>query len=136
MEKNLDDKTAWAELKKGYGKAKTLLDDVDELERFLQRLEKKLKTIPVAGDKLAVLPIMISLVRNYIKKEYTDVPIGTVIAIVSALIYVLSPADFIPDSIPGIGYLDDAAVVTACWKLVKSDIEEYKRWRQVNGKVI
>ncbi|WP_295291453.1 YkvA family protein [uncultured Catenibacterium sp.] len=136
MEKNLDDKTALAELKKGYGKAKTLLDDVDELERFLQRLEKKLKTIPVAGDKLAVLPIMISLVRNYIKKEYTDVPIGTVIAIVSALIYVLSPADFIPDSIPGIGYLDDAAVVTACWKLVKSDIEEYKRWRQVNGKVI
>ena len=136
MEKNLDDKTALAELKKGYGKAKTLLDDVDELESFLQRLEKKLKTIPVAGDKLAVLPIMISLVRNYIKKEYTDVPIGTVIAIVSALIYVLSPADFIPDSIPGIGYLDDAAVVTACWKLVKSDIEEYKRWRQVNGKVI
>ena len=52
------------ELKKGYGKAKTLLDDVDELERFLQRLEKKLKTIPALGDKLAVLPIMISLVRN------------------------------------------------------------------------
>lgn len=68
MEKNLDDKSALAELKKGYGKAKTLLDDVDELERFLQRLEKKLKTIPVAGDKLAVLPIMISLVRNYIKR--------------------------------------------------------------------
>ena len=88
MEKNFDDKSALRELKKGYGKAKTLLDDVDELERFLQRLEKKLKTIPVAGDKLAVLPIMISLVRNYIKKEYTDVPIGTVIAIISALIYV------------------------------------------------
>lgn len=136
MEKNLDDKTALAELKKGYGKAKTLLDDVDELERFLQRLEKKLKTIPVAGDKLAVLPIMISLVRNYIKKEYTDVPIGTVIAIVSALIYVLSPVDFIPDSIPGVGYLDDAAVVAVCWKLVKSDIEEYEVWRQKNGKII
>lgn len=136
MEKNLDDKTALAELKKGYGKAKTLLDDVDELERFLQRLEKKLKTIPVAGDKLAVLPIMISLVRNYIKKEYTDVPIGTVIAIVSALIYVLSPVDFIPDSIPGVGYLDDAAVVAVCWKLVKSDIEEYEVWRQRNGKII
>ena len=136
MEKNLDDKTALAELKKGYGKAKTLLDDVDELERFLQRLEKKLKTIPVAGDKLAVLPIMISLVRNYIKKEYTDAPIGTVIAIVSALIYVLSPVDFIPDSIPGVGYLDDAAVVAVCWKLVKSDIEEYEVWRQRNGKII
>ena len=73
---------------------------------------------------------------NYIKKEYTDVPIGTVIAIISALIYVLSPADIIPDGILGVGYLDDAAVVTMCWKLVKSDVEEYKRWRQMNGKVI
>lgn len=36
MEKNIDDKSALRELKKGYGKAKTLLDDVDELERFLQ----------------------------------------------------------------------------------------------------
>ena len=79
---------------------------------------------------------MISLVRNYIKKEYTDVLIGTVIAIISALIYVLSPTDIIPDGILGVGYLDDAAVVTICWKLVKSDVEEYKRWRQMNGKVI
>lgn len=108
----------------------------DQLKWNNQRLEKKLKTIPAPGDKLAVLPIMISLVRNYIKKEYTDVPIGTVIAIISALIYVLSPADIIPDGILGVGYLDDAAVVTICWKLVKSDVEEYKRWRQMNGKVI
>ena len=49
---------------------------------------------------------------------------------------VLSPVDIISDSIPGVGYLDDAAIVTACWKLVKSDVEEYKRWRQMNGKVI
>ena len=66
MEKNLDDKTALAELKKGYGKAKTLLDDVDELERFLQRLEKKLKTIPVAGDKLAVLLSFIFITSLFI----------------------------------------------------------------------
>ena len=58
------------------------------------------------------------------------------LAIISALIYVLSPADIIPDGILGVGYLDDAAVVTICWKLVKSDVEEYKRWRQMNGKVI
>ena len=103
------------ELKKGYDEAEKLLHDVDELERFLQRLEKKLKTIPIAGNKLAVLPTMISLVRNYMKKEYTDIPIGTVIAIISALIYFVSPMDIVPDSIPVIGYFDDAAVVGACW---------------------
>lgn len=57
---------------------------------------------------------MILLVRNYIKKEYTEIPLGSIIAIISALIYVISPADLIPDNIPGIGYLDDAAVVAVC----------------------
>lgn len=136
MEKNLSEQEALGELKKGYDEAEKLLHDVDELERFLQRLEKKLKTIPIAGNKLAVLPTMVSLVRNYIKKEYTDIPIGTVIAIVSALVYFVSPIDIVPDSIPVLGYFDDAAVVGACWKLVESDIDEYERWRELNEKIM
>lgn len=123
-------------LKSNYGKAEEMLKDVDEVERFLQRLEKKLKTIPVAGEKLADVPIMISLIRNYIKKEYTDIPIGTIIAILAALIYFVSPIDFVPDSIPIIGYFDDAAVVTACWNLVESDIKEYQKWREENSLVM
>lgn len=65
-----------------------------------------------------------------IKKEYSDVPIGTIIAIMGALIHFVSPIDIIPDSIPVIGYFDDAAVVAACWKLVESDVEEYQKWRK------
>lgn len=91
-----------------------------------------MKVIPLAGKKLSEVPIMASLVVNYVKKEYQDVPIGTIIAILSALIYFVSPIDIIPDSIPAIGYFDDAAVVAACWKLVESDIEEYEKWRAEN----
>ena len=79
---------------------------------------------------------MTSLVKSYINKEYTDIPIGSIIAIISALIYFVSPIDIIPDSIPIIGYFDDAAVVAACWKLVDSDIEEYEKWREKNNKII
>lgn len=77
---------------------------------------------------------MILLVRNYIKKEYTEIPLGSIIAIISALIYVISPADLIPDNIPGIGYLDDAAVVAVCWNLVESDVREYQKWRKMHKK--
>ncbi|MDO4438312.1 MAG: DUF1232 domain-containing protein [Eubacteriales bacterium] len=136
MKENMSEQEALNELQKGYSEAKELLQDVDKLERFLQRLEKKLKTIPIAGNKLAVLPIMISLVRSYMKKEYTDIPIGTIVAIISALIYFASPIDIVPDSIPVIGYFDDATVVGACWKLVESDIDEYEKWRELNGKII
>ena len=136
METKFDEKKAEEVLVSNFREAEEMLKDEDKMERFLQRLEKKLKKIPVAGDKLANVPIMISLVRSYIKKEYTDIPIGTIIAIISALIYFLSPIDIVPDSIPLLGYFDDAAVVAACWKLVESDVDEYIKWRKDNNKVL
>jgi len=79
---------------------------------------------------------MVSLIRSFVKKEYTDIPIGSIIAVTSALIYFVSPIDIIPDSIPVLGYIDDAAVIAVCWKLVESDVEEYVKWREDNGKVL
>ena len=117
-------------LEKGYKDAEDTINDEDKMERFLERLEKKLKVIPVVGEKLAMVPIMASLVRSYYKKEYEDAPLGTIIAIISALTYFVSPIDIVPDSIPVIGYFDDAAVVAACWKLVESDVKEYELWRE------
>jgi uncharacterized membrane protein YkvA (DUF1232 family) len=136
MDSCLGEKEALIELEKGYDEAKEVLNNSDKMERFLQRLERKLKIIPLAGEKLAAVPVMASLIKSYVKKEYTDVPIGTIIAVISALTYVISPIDLIPDSIPVLGYFDDAAVVAACWKLVESDIEEYTQWREKNNKVL
>lgn len=42
-------------------------------------LEKKLKTIPMAGSSLAYVPMMISMVRMFIKKEYTDTPVTSIL---------------------------------------------------------
>jgi uncharacterized membrane protein YkvA (DUF1232 family) len=136
MEKNFDEKEALNELEKGYASAEKLLDDRDALERFLQRLEDKLRKLPVAGNTIASIPVFVSLIRSYVKKEYADIPIGSIVAIMSALIYFVSPIDLIPDFIPGIGYVDDALVIAACLKLVESDVEDYIKWRKANGKVI
>ena len=88
----------------------------------------------LAPYRLAVDELVMKF--NHIKKEYQDVPIGTIIAVLSALIYFVSPIDLVPDSIPAIGYFDDAAVVAACWKLVESDIDEYLKWRKEHRKDI
>lgn len=117
------------QLKKRFNKAKVLLKDDEKMEHFLQRLEKKLKMIPLAGDKLSKIPILASLLKNYFRKEYKEVPMGTMIAITAALLYFVSPIDFVPDSIPLIGYSDDAAVVAVCWAMIQDDVNEYISWR-------
>ena len=57
-------------------------------------------------------------------------------AIVSSLIYFVSPIDLIPDFVTGAGHVDDALVITTALNLFKSDVEEYKAWRLANGKEI
>ena len=101
----------------------------DDVERVLLKLEKKLAEIPKIGDKLAHIPVLISMVRSFIRKEYTALPIGSAVAALTALIYFLSPVDLIPDAVPVIGYLDDAAVLAIVWTLIESDVEAYLEWR-------
>ena len=119
--------------KKNRKEAEEVLKDEGKMERLFQRLEKKLNAVPVAGNSLAYVPLMMSLVRSYVKKEYIDPPVGTMISVVIALLYFLSPVDAIPDIIPGLGYIDDAAVVAGCLILIKGDLEEYRQWRKDSG---
>lgn len=124
-----DDKIVFQQLEKNKGEAEKLLQDRDKMEHFLARLETKLSLIPVVGNYLSDIPVLISLVRAYVDKTYVEIPIGSILAIISALIYFLSPIDLIPDIIPGLGYLDDAAVLGIAFKLVHDDVAEYKKWR-------
>ncbi len=116
--------------------AKSTIEDEDKFERLTEKLEKKLKLMPIIGKQASDIVCMVSLVRSYIKKEYTDIPLGTIISIVSTLIYIISPIDLIPDFIPGVGLIDDLALLTWVFKSINSDVEEYRKWRIVNNKQI
>ena len=116
--------------------AKSTIEDEDKFERLIERLEKKLKLMPVIGKQVSDIACMVSLVRSYIKKEYTDIPIGTIVSIVSTLIYIISPIDLIPDFIPGVGIIDDMALLAWVLISIHSDVEEYRKWRIDNNKQI
>lgn len=130
MSNNISEEQLKEALESGYGKSEALLNNRDELDDFLYRLEQKIKEMPLVGEEFAVIPIMISLIKHYVEGKYTTVPYGTILAIMSALIYVLSPVDIIPDFIPFVGHLDDVAVIGLCLSMVKTDIEAYDEWRQ------
>lgn len=125
---------ATKELKKGFNNAKSIVKDDTKLERFIMRFSKSWKSNTFAKDIVNDVELLFSLVKDYKSGAYKEVPVGTIVAIISALVYVINPFDLIPDAIPGIGVLDDAAVVVACVKLIQSDIEKYKNWLKNNPK--
>lgn len=114
-------------------KAEEFIRDEDKLESLLEQLEKKLKTVPVAGGALSYIPALISLVRSFVKREYRKVPVATLLAIVATLLYWLAPMDVLMDIIPGIGFVDDAAVIAGALSMVKKDLNEYMMWRRSKG---
>ena len=129
MDLTISKETALATLKKGFAKAEEFLKDDEKIKDLLLRIEEKLKMVPRIGEQLSHIPVFISMIRSYVKKEYTKAPVGTIVAIISAIAYFLSPVDVIPDGIPVAGYVDDAAIITACLSIVDSDIKEYILWR-------
>lgn len=70
------------------------------------------------------------MVGDYFSGEYTEVPFGTIAGIIGTLLYVLSPIDLIPDFIPFLGLVDDAAMVGFCLACVHSDIDRYREWQR------
>jgi uncharacterized membrane protein YkvA (DUF1232 family) len=101
----------------------SLVDGADELlEQFesrgpLQRHQADART-------------MISLVRDYWSRDYRDVPYFTIAVIAFVNLYVLKPIDIIPDTLPGIGQLDDAIVVEHGVELVREELLRYREWRK------
>ncbi|MFM7605300.1 MAG: YkvA family protein [Prosthecobacter sp.] len=78
--------------------------------------------------------LMLSLVKDYAAGRYREAPYWGIAAVALALLYVLNPADLFPDFIPGLGYLDDAAVIAFCLKLVEKDLEKYQQWLAARSK--
>jgi uncharacterized membrane protein YkvA (DUF1232 family) len=73
--------------------------------------------------------LLIAVIKDYWSGAYRRLPWGTVAAIAFTLIYVFNPLDLVPDVLPIIGEVDDAAVVAACLFLVERDLLAYKQWK-------
>ena len=130
-----DDLKAKAEaiLDGGKEKAASILEDGGKMDQLLEQVEAKLETVPKAGTYLADVPRMIALLKDYIQKDYTEVPKKSLIFIVAAFLYLINPKDIIPDTVLGVGLIDDAAVIAACIALTKKDLDSYDAWKDAKA---
>ena len=115
-----------------------IIEDAGRWTKYIEKFEafaKKAEKIPVLGGMIDDIVCMAELADSYVKKEYCDVPAGTIVSIVAALVYLLSPVNIIPDVIPVIGYMDDAAIVLSVLNFgVDRDLEKYRMWKEKNRK--
>ena len=108
-------------------KAEEILKDPAKTENLINKAMKKLKQNG-ALEGLSSIPYLIEMIKCYIKGEYKEIPVGSIIAVVAAILYWVSPVDIIPDVVPGVGYLDDAVVVAYCLKMIGTDLDDFKKW--------
>ena len=90
------------------------------MRRLLERW--KTRTIELRTDALTLY---------YAYRDPRTPRITRFVAIAVAA-YALSPIDLMPDFLPAIGLVDDAAVMTLAFKLVHDDVKEFKAWREKN----
>ena len=141
----MDRENLMKELEKRFRKAKDILSDEEKTNEFMDDIEDRFNDsvrnknplffVKRIKELKTYIPLFISLIRSYIKKEYREIPFMSIVTIVAALIYFLSPIDVIPDFIPGLGLIDDATIIAFCFMSVKHDLDNYSKWRR-NGEVI
>ena len=113
--------------------AKRILEDENKVNQLLgkaKKLIKKIKNVPVIGGLVDDLMTLFDLIGDYAKGNYKKIPLRIIISAVAGVIYLVSPIDIVPDVIPVIGWLDDAAVLTLILNTgLALELYNYKKWK-------
>ena len=113
--------------------AQEVMNNPSKVDEILLQLEDKLKAVPVIGSTLADVPLMIAMVKAWIKKEYTVVSPKVIACLVGAILYLIKKKDLISDSIPVVGHIDDLAVLGLALKLSEKELKAFAEWRDARG---
>ena len=73
------------------------------------------------------LQIFLRLIRAHVAGEFCVVH-GSLLMLVGSVLYLVSPFDLIPDSIPLLGLVDDASVLTFVARSNLTLISNFRKW--------
>jgi uncharacterized membrane protein YkvA (DUF1232 family) len=112
------------------GKAKIYAFNPLKLKNLLQKLGSLMSRqgLLKVKDHLVLMRDYLSDIATGKYKEYDG---KKLIIIVAAIIYVVTPIDFLPDFIPP-GWIDDISIVAWALKEASEELEKYKNYKETN----
>ena len=116
-------------LEKCIAETQGLIQDPSKVDDLLKQLEDKLREVPRIGQTLSDLPLMISMVKGYITREYSEVSPKVIGVLLGAFLYLVRKKDVIPDNVPIVGIADDLAVLGLALKLCEPELQAFKEFR-------
>jgi len=97
------------------------------LEEAIEKAERNKSDLKKVWEGLLAL---FRLIREWLTRKYTQVPLKTILWIIAAIIYFVNPFDVIPDFIPGFGYIDDASVIAFVLNSIRGDLDTFLEWER------
>lgn len=126
---NIDSKVGRAVTAVAHGTGKTL----EAINKASRKLEP-LASLPIIGGTVADVQDIISMLDDYYHGRYKKLPVSVILGSVAIVAYLLSPFDIVPDSIPFLGFIDDAFIINIVLELcVDKELERYRNWRTGAG---
>ena len=120
--------------RKIWEKAKKTATDKEQIKSMLNSAGNKLRRLAENSNELkelkSKLEILMRMAQSHLAGEYRAFPISSILLIVFALVYFITPTDLIPDFIPAIGFTDDASVVFLIVKKLNRDIKKFHQWEE------
>jgi uncharacterized membrane protein YkvA (DUF1232 family) len=119
-----------AVVSESHARAEVYAENAKMLQGLVNEAIEKVATLDksVFKENWAYLLAMLRLLKAYATRRYKNVSQESLLAIIGAVTYFVSPMDLIPDFMKGAGYLDDAIIVRAVQKRVKTELDRFMEW--------
>lgn len=127
----LDLKDLYKKLNKSKTRATELIKDSEKTKKIINEASTKADANKADFQSIwGQFQLLFALARDYFNGTYRNVSTKSIVAIVAALLYFLSPLDLIPDFILGLGFVDDVFIIGLVIKQVTQDLEKYRLWKE------
>lgn len=117
-------------LRKLFPMARKVYKDKNRFKSVVDESMRKSNKVDLFKEISHELRLVFGLLNDYRKGDYRNIKKKDIFLMLAALLYLLNPADIIPDFIIGVGFVDDLSVLAYIIKKLKDELEKYRIWKE------